>query len=212
MKSGHLMQRRGQNRAGQAIVELALFMTLIVMFVAAAIDLGLAYKSYQTLINAAAEASSYLDQYPAANCGSLGCNPILEANTIARQRFRTEQGGVLRSVASTLDLDANGIDDLTEAGGAALVESMVQIHEADNTQIDVANGTSFAINGTFNPAQTDDQCKQRIAEPKSTNAAVTSCYIVIRAQMLYRPFVLRPFLGESMTIRAISVRRIVTNI
>jgi hypothetical protein len=200
-----------RRRAGQAVVELALSMTVIAMILGAAVDLGLAFKAYQTLINASAEASSFLDQNPTANCGTIGCDAYAEADRLARERFRTEQGETRRGAISTLDLNANGVDDLSEAGGAALVASMVQIDAADNTQIDATGPEDFALNGTFNPAATDAQCRQRVAIPRSTNPNVQSCYIVIRAQMLYRPFVLRPLLGETMTIRAISVRRIVAD-
>lgn len=209
MKMPTMRRRAARRQAGQAILELTLSLTLIVLFVAAAVDLGLAYKAYQTLINAASEASSYLDQNPVANCGPGACDALLAADTVARERFRTEQGGLLRSVASTLDLNANGIDDIDEVGGAAMIEAMIQIDEADNTQIDAVSGQTFAVGDSFDPAETDSQCQERIAEPASINAAVTSCYIVIRARMFYRPFVLRPVLGETMTIRAISVRRII---
>lgn len=204
-------RQRERKTAGQAIVELALSLTLITMLLGAAVDLGLAYRAHQTLINAAAEASSYLDQNPSANCGKPNCNPFHEADRLARERFRTEQGDTIRGVGSTLDLNGNGMDDLIEpGGGAALLASLIQIDVADSTQVDDTGGGGFQPNGTFNPASADNECQQRVAEPNSSNTSVTSCYIVIRAQMAYKPFVMKVLLGETMTIRATSVRRIVT--
>lgn len=194
---------------GQALVELALSITFIVLLLSAAVDLGFAFKSYQELINATSEAASYLDIYPVVNCGTPTCDPIAAADTEAIRRFRTEQGPALRNIASTLDLNANGVDDFAEAGGEAYVSSMVRIDEADNTQIDVASDGSFAVGNSFQPSATDNECKKRTAVPLSTNANVTSCYIVIRSGIVYKPYILKPLLGKTMTIHAISVRRIV---
>ena len=58
---------------GQALIELALALTLIAMFLRAAVDLGLAYKAYQTLLNSTAEASSYLSLNPVLNCSVHLC-------------------------------------------------------------------------------------------------------------------------------------------
>ncbi len=197
-------------QSGQAIVELALTLTFIMMLMSAATDLGLAYKTSQTLINATAEAASFLDMNPALSCSTTGCDPVATADAEALNRFRTEQGTVIHGIASTLDLNANHIDDLTESGGAAYVASMFRIDEADNTQIDATSGSTFALGTNYDPNATDAQCKNRAAVPLSTtNPNVTSCYIVIRSAITYKPFALKTILGDAITIRAISVRRIV---
>lgn len=202
-------RRINARHPGQAVVELALFATFIFLLLAAAVDLGLAYKSYQTLITASAEASSFLDLNPTYTCTPLpGCDPAVAADAIARDRFRSEQGGILRGTTSTLDLNSNGIDDASETG---VIQSMIRIDEADNTQIDDVGTGTFAAGSSFDPAATDTECKNREKDPNSpSRPEVTSCYIVIRVEYIYRPFLLSPLLGEEMTIRAISVRRIVT--
>jgi hypothetical protein len=202
--------RTSRQHAGQALVELALSVTVLVLLLAAAVDLGLAFKTYQTLVNATAEASSYLDVNPVVNCSDpaipipcLGGNPIVGANAIARSRFQREQGDAIRGIASTLDLNDDGVVD-----DPALLQAWVRIDPADNRQIEAVSN-SLAVGSSYDPDQADEECKQRKATPQSTNPDVTSCYIVIRSQMIYRPFVLQTILGEEMTIRAISVRRVV---
>ncbi len=190
--------RSAHHRPGQALVEMALSVTFIALLLAAVTDLGLAYKTYQTLVNATAEASSYLDLNPMVNCAIASCpdgDPIAGANAIALQRFQTEQGTIIRKLASTLDLNANGTPDNQE--GDFEIDKWVRITEADNTQV---NNMS-----AYNPAVTAPECQERNARPSN----VASCYIVIQTRIVYRPFFLTPVLGNEMTIRAISVRRIV---
>src|SRR5580765_37265 len=141
----------GRLQPGQALVELTLSLTFVMMLLTAAADLGMAYKAKQTLINATAEAASYLDMNPALSCSTTGCDPLAAADAEALKRFRTEQGAVLHGSSSTLDLNANGIDDLTETGGATYVSTMFQVDEADNTQIDATPSDSFGVGSNFDP-------------------------------------------------------------
>ncbi len=175
---------------GQALVEMTLSMTLLMLLVAAAVDLGLAYKTHQMLVNATAEASSYLDLNPKV----LGANPIESANSIALRRFQYEQGTTLQKIASTLDLNANGVRDDLESGFN--IADWVQITEANNVQVSNMS--------TYDPSQAGE-CTNRIAQP----ATYESCYIVIRSRIIYRPFFLSPMLGDQMNIRTTSVRRVV---
>jgi hypothetical protein len=187
-----------RSHPGQALVEMALSITVLALLLAAATDLGLAFKNYQTLVNATAEASSYLEHFPRANCEVNACpngNAIEGANIIARQRFQFEQGATPRRLGSTLDLDANGVPDTTQEGFD--ITQWIQISEADNTQVDDLSD--------YDPSATALECRQRNPNPTS----VSSCYIVVQTQMLYRPFFLRPILGEQMTIRTTSIRKIV---
>lgn len=177
-------------RPGQALVEVILSMTLLMSLIAAAVDLGLAYKTHQTLVNATAEASSYLDLNPKIPAA----DPIQSANTIALQRFQREQGITTRRIGSTLDLNANDVRDDQEAGFN--IADWVQITEANNIQISNMS--------TYNPSQAGE-CANRIAQPTTYE----SCYIVIRSRIIYRPFFLSPVLGNQMDIRTTSVRRVV---
>jgi hypothetical protein len=201
--------RCGQRRRqGQALVELALAVTFLTLLFAAAVDLGLAYKAYQTVMSATVEAGNYLQIRPLAsgcNTGDEAC-AIRTANTEARIRFRGEQGDQLGRFASTLDLNANGRDDRhefgTQAGFDAFIEARVQIHEADSRQVTITNN-NFAISNTFDPNQTSAGCKRR-----QNLDQYGQCFIVVRASIDYVPFAIAPIVGSRMTIRAISVQPI----
>jgi Flp pilus assembly pilin Flp len=189
-------------KPGQAIIEFALLITLIALLLAAAVDLGNAYRTYQTLINATAEASTYLAHHPLANCVTMaadvpGCTPISGADREARNRFRNEQGPMVGSVGSTLDLDGNGQDDLKEYGWG-FIDGRVRIKVADSTQ--VVNGIDKNFKGTSNA-----DCNAR----KRFDAAAKPCYIVVQSKIIYRPMILSTVLGREMAITAESVTQIV---
>lgn len=202
-----------RHEAGQALIELALSFTFLAFLFAAAVDLGIAYKSYQTLINATAEASSYLMLNPVVNCGDRFCpnddasaeNELEGADREARVRFRTEQGVTVRGTASTLDLDANGKDDLTTDGyNWGWVNSRIRIDEADSSQVTIVNN-NFALDNSFDPAATNADCKLRRKFYTSGTTSGLQCFIVVRSQIDYHPFAIAPAVGDTMTIRAISV-------
>jgi hypothetical protein len=189
------------------LIEFALIATIIAMLLSAAIDLGIAFKSYQMLINGAAEATSYLAFNPLVNCesGAYTCpdgTPASGADREALIGFRTEQSGVVRGVTTTMDLDDNGVDDLSEHSWG-WIASQVRIQEADSTQVTAGNH-DFAVGSTFDGTG-DANCRAR----KRFDTSGGQCFIVVRVQMTYRPFVLKPILGDAMTIRAISVKPIV---
>lgn len=196
----------GRHKSGQAIVELALAVTFLAFLFAAAVDLGIAYKSYQTLMNATAEATTYLSFQPIGSCGTgPTCTPDAAkgvADRIARTRFRQEQGADIRGSASTLDLDSNNVDDLGEHGWG-WIEQRVLIDEADSSQIQIVGGT-FAVGDSFTRTS-DPDCLAR----SPLNSRGQQCFIVVRSVIIYRPFAISPALGSEMTIRAISVKPIV---
>lgn len=193
----HQVARR--HKSGQAIVELALSITFLAFLFAAAVDLGIAYKSYQTLMNATAEATTYLSVQPLMSGGCATCDPRAPADREARTRFRNEQGGDIRGSASTLDLDSNNVDDLGEHGWG-WIEQRVLIDEADSTQIEVT-GDTFAVGNSFTRT-TNPDCLQR----KAFDNNGRQCYIVVRSVIIYHPFAISPAVGSEMTIRAISVK------
>lgn len=200
--------RGGDHRQqqGQAIVELALAVTFLTLLLSAAVDLGLAFKAYQALMSATAEAGNYLQLKPLASCDSLA-DPACAArvaNSEARTRFRGEQGDTLGRFASTLDLNANSRDDRQEfgsqAGFDAFIQARVEIHEADSTQVTITNNR-FALNDTFDPNQTSQRCRQRYNLDSNGQ-----CFVVVRTSIDYVPFAIAPIVGNRMTIRAISVQ------
>jgi hypothetical protein len=198
-------ERKRSRASGQALLEFALLISLIMTMLTAAIDLGLAYKSHQTLVNSAAEAMSYLALNPLVSCSTYTCpdgTPVSGANRQARIRFREEQSGVLKGVSSSMDLDGNRVDDLTEHGWGWIEQRLI-IQEADSSQISTGD-TNFAVGDSFNGTG-DTKCLAR----KRFDLSGGQCFIVVRAVMNYQPFVLKPLLGDSMTIRTLSVKPIV---
>jgi hypothetical protein len=188
--------------AGQALIEFALMISLILLLVAAAIDLGGAFRAYQTLINAAAEASSYLTVEPMVNCALKACpggSPASGADQEARVRFRQEQSTAPRGLLTTMDLDSSGQDDVAEHGWD-WIAARVRIHEADNSEVTSEQAVDPSFTGTTNP-----DCKAR----KRFDTGLSQCYIVVQAEYTYRPLVLSWILGKTMTIRASSVKAIV---
>lgn len=202
-------RRRVHRSAGQAIVELALALTFLAYLFAAAVDLGFAFKSYQTLVNATAEASSYLAMRPSVSCGAntTALCARQAADSIARIRFRGEQGDRLRSFGgSTLDLNGDERDDAATvppgfANFEQFIRARVQIKAADATQVTTTN-TSLGVNGNFTESPL---CQERLI----ADIYGRQCYIVVISEMTYRPFAIAPVVGDTMTIRAISVKPIV---
>jgi Flp pilus assembly protein TadG len=195
-------------RSGQALLEFALMISLVMMLVAAAIDLGGAFRSYQTLMNATAEASSYLMLEPLTNCAIQTCpggTPASGSDLEARVRFRDEQTTTPRGLLTTMDLDSNGQDDLAEHGWS-WIAARVQIHEADSTQVTVEN-SNFGIGSSFRGTSNAD-CLAR----KRFDTSNQQCFIVVQAEYTYRPLVLSWIVGKTMTIRATSVKAIVQGV
>lgn len=192
-------------RAGQALLEFALSISLIMMLLTAAIDIGIAYKSRQMLINSVAEAISYLALSPLVSCSNHTCpdgTPISGANYEARVRFRQEQSGVMKGVTSSMDLDGSGVEDLKEHGWGWINQQVI-IQEADSSQIKPGQ-KGFADGSTFS-GTSDTNCRAR----KRFDLNGGQCFIVVQAVMTYHPFMLKPLLGESMIIRTVAVKPIV---
>lgn len=195
-------------RSGQALIEFALMISLLMLLVAAAIDLGGAFRSYQTLMNATAEASSYLMIEPLTNCAIQTCpagTPASGSDQEARVRFRQEQTTAPQGLLTTMDLDSSGQDDLAEHGWG-WIAARVQIHEADSSQVTVEN-SNFGVGSSFRGTNNPD-CLAR----KRFDTAQGQCFIVVQAEYSYRPLVLSWIFGKTMTIRATSVKAIVQGV
>ena len=199
-----IMRRSAHKAAGQAIIEFALIISVVLLLLAAAVDLGNAYRTYQTLVNASAEATSYLTHNPIVNCETTECpggTPASGADRQARIRFRNEQGPLVRRVASTLDLDNNGVDDEKEHGWA-FIEGRVRIQTADSSVVTLANPQSIptSYSGTG-----DANCQER----KRFDLKGGPCFIIVQVRAVYRPMILSTILGREMSITAMSVKPIV---
>lgn len=204
--------RRSFRKGGQSLIEFALASAFLMLLIAAAVDAGMAYRAYQTLINSAANASSYLAQYP---YDGTPTKTIEGANNKALNAFRNEQNaGTLSIGGSTFDLNANGIDDgaASEFGatygltGSSAWTAWFRIDEASDAEVgsNAANG----FNGFTGTA--DSKCRDRYQfDDSSTDTNKKPCYIVIRAKLIYRPFFLSPVFGREMTITSVSTKPIV---
>jgi hypothetical protein len=216
----HRRPRLRRARPGQALVELSLLVVFVMLLLAAAVDIGLAFKTHQMLTNATAEASSYLAQQPTKPCATACSDAALIANAdnAARDHFRKEIGTNFNSngVARLLDLDNNGQDDTVQNLNLQADENgnvtaagwgWVRIDAADSEQIrDPANPNSYNIR-SFDPTVTDAACRER-----KRRWLGGQCFIVVRSQIRYKPFfALSPFMGgaNGFLIRAYAIKPLV---
>jgi hypothetical protein len=114
---------------GQALVEFALMATLIFFLLAATVDLGLIFFTLQGLHNAAQEGASYGSRWLLTTNGVGG----LDYGEI-RRRVRFEAGNRGSGFANLIDLNSNGVDDMTDDGanigvatGSSLFPTFIQI-------------------------------------------------------------------------------------
>lgn len=203
---------RTKHRRGQAMVELALSITFILFLASAAVDLALVFKTQQALTNAVAEASSYLAELPLAPVSFQNetvAQRKARANQEAAQHLRfeaAEDDGELRYIGSMRDLDSNGEDDLTQSpalfGGStwnASLPGWLQIIEVDDSVL--VDGTTYSSFDGLSGGMAACANRTRITSTGSR------CYVVVRAQKIYKPFfVLAPFLGDEVTVRAFSIK------
>jgi hypothetical protein len=202
-------QKPRQRKEGQALIELALTITFIALLLAAVVDLGLAFKTQQMLINATAEATSYLSQQPLVNCGTTCTVDEMKsgASSVALRNFRQEVGDNIKGgVAELLDLNADGKDDVTQNGWSEASfrsGNWFRIDPADSSQFNPSNPSAFKIS-TFTPS-TYQACIDRQRTYSSGQ-----CYIVVRAQITYRPFfALSRAMGSEIMIRTYAIKPIV---
>lgn len=176
-------QKFNYKHPGQALVETAIAVSILSLLFMAAVDAGLAYRSFQTLTNATAEASSYLSQNPLA--GTFPAVSADDADVIARQRLKEEQAG-------------------SRVGTSTIVDAAIEIYEADSGQINTAAGGAYGLVEPFSNSVNAD-CVDR----ENFDSSGNPCFIVIKSSLVYQPFMLTPFFGNELTIRVTSVKPIV---
>lgn len=170
-----------RKKAGQALVEFALSITLIFVITSAIIDLGLAFFAYQGMAGAAQEGASYAALFPTAG------NATNDVEIRNRVRF---EGGVDTTLANRarfvnlLDLNNNKIDDGNEA-------TVLQNH----ILISVVQNSANAVVENAIP------CDSTGTPPRRTTQY---CDMVVTVRYIYRPFFsAASLLGASqITLRA----------
>ncbi len=188
MSTSHLRTRKDNYQRlvrGQALVETAIAVVILTLLLMAAVDAGLAYRSYQTLTNATAEASSYLAQNPLAWDATIPAYTMAEADKIARQGLKEEQAG-------------------SRIGTSAIPDSAIVISEADSSQVSTGTGGVYGLDSSFTRTS-NTECQER----RNFDGGGDPCFIVIKSSLVYRPFMLTLVFGQEMTIRVTSVKPIV---
>src|SRR6266576_736055 len=91
---GRLHHLASASAPGQALIELILSLSFLMLMLGAVIDGGMMYKTYQTLANATAEASTFLAEQPLITCSTCTTtsSKIAKANSLAINNFRFESG------------------------------------------------------------------------------------------------------------------------
>lgn len=110
------LRRTRRRSPGQALVELALAITLIFLLVAATVDLGLIFFTLQAMRTAAQEGAtfgSYPVSYLNAN-GSLNRVDLRYDEIVRRVRYSGGQNS--SGFANLHDLDSNGVRDESQGG------------------------------------------------------------------------------------------------
>lgn len=167
------MQKQ-RKRAGQALVEFALFITLLFTILSIVIDLGLAFFAYQGVAGAAQEGAAYAGKWGRGNINDPEIN-LRVANEGGVYRLNNDQA----SFVNLHDLNNDGIRD-----SAAVRDA----------QIDVTIASSQA--NLALPVSRRTNCLTVIRPGM--------CDVVVQVRYVYKPiFALAATLGKSsLTIRA----------
>ncbi|MBC8160790.1 MAG: pilus assembly protein [Roseiflexaceae bacterium] len=167
----------------QAIVEFALASTLIFMLLAAAIDLGLLFFTYQGITNAAQEGATYGSRWLIDKDGAPGVRQldIVEIQNRARLESGTNGGN---GISRLTDLNSDGIDDIGQPDilDRSGTSGYIQVKAVADTNRD------------GNPSNDNTPC----VNPATT---VESCFAVVTVRKVYDVFFpLAPDFGNEYTI------------
>lgn len=184
------MLRRHRRTAGQALVELALSVTLIFLLVAAAVDLGLMFFTLQGMRTGAQEGATF-GSYPVqvlAADGSLD-RVDLNYNQIV-QRVRNASGANSTGFANLQDLDNNGTRDELQTG------------DAKHTNPQSADSWIYVqLLGGANPNNLTGTCPTNVSGA-GMQLGGRNCWIRVTVRYNYRfQFPLAPSFGQTFTLR-----------
>ncbi|MCA0354897.1 MAG: pilus assembly protein [Chloroflexi bacterium] len=131
-----LKLKHKRKKAGQALVEFALTVTVLFFFLSAIIDLGLAFFAHQGLKGAAYEAVSYGALFPIRSDGTINTQEI-------RDRLRYESGapsdGTGARFVNLFDLDNNGAADPASVQADRITITFIPSPVPNSVPVDCAN-------------------------------------------------------------------------
>jgi hypothetical protein len=184
------MLRRHRRTQGQALVELALAITLIFFLVAAAVDVGLMYFTLQGMRTAAQEGATF-GSYPVAVLNGDGSLNRVDLNyTQIVQRVRGASGATSTGFANMQDLDGNGVRDDTETG--------------DPLHSNPQNADSWIyvqLRGGANPNNLTGTCATSVAG-QGMQFGGRNCWIQVTVRYNYRlQFPLAPSFGTTFKLQ-----------
>jgi hypothetical protein len=176
-----MLKRQRHGTRGQSIVEFALSSIVLFLLLAAAVDIGRIFLTYQTMINAVKEGLSYGAYRPLLPNTADPSQPLTNDTNI-RYRIRNSNNDRTTNKSSVsfinlLDLNNNGVDDSTET-------NLLDTYLAINTRVNDSNA---------NCLNRDRNCWMRI----------TMLYD-------YRPiFPLTPIFGKGIQLRVVREQQII---
>ena len=148
-----------RKKAGQALVEFALSITLIFLLLSATIDLGLAFFAYQGISGAAQEGASYGSLFP------MNGNTLNYASIRDRARYEGGANAALAHRARFVDLMDLDNDDKPDT--AAVVEAQILVSVVKNSVNDNPNVALVC---------------------SASKITVKYCDMVVRVNYNYKPF------------------------
>jgi len=186
------IHRRQPRARGQALVELALASTLLFFLLAAAVDLGLIFFTFQGLRVAAQEGATF-GSYPVQvmQDGQLQRVDLNYAEIV--RRVRGAGGAQSRGFANLRDLDNNGVWDETENRAVHTDWSNPNAY----IRIELLKGTdASALNQV---------CRTNV-HGVDMQAGGRNCWVRVTVRTDYQfMFPLAPAFGNSVRLQAVSV-------
>jgi hypothetical protein len=183
------MRARLRRKPGQALVELALMITLIFFLLAAAVDLGLIFFTLQGMRTAAQEGATF-GSYPVRVLNNNGTLNRVDLNyTEIVRRVRYSGGQQATGFANLQDLDGNRVRDETEAG---------QLHTNPRN----AGAWIFVeLLGGTNPSNLTGTCATDVAR-SGMQAGGRNCWIRVTVRYNYNfIFPLAPSFGDTVRLQ-----------
>jgi hypothetical protein len=192
-KMKRIMSRRHRRTPGQALVELALAITLIFFLLAATVDIGLIYFTLQAMRTASQEGAAF-GSYPVSVLnpnGTLNRVDLNDSEIVRRVRYSGGQNST--GFADLQDLDGNGVRDETES---------VPAH---NNPRDPNAWIFVELLGGNNPSNLTGTCPTSTPMQGMQNGG-RDCWIRVTVRYNYRvQFPIAPVFGRNVRLQVRTV-------